>query len=202
MKLDRKAFFERYRNYFPATLTQEQVNGFEAMFDYWEDLNLTDRRWLAYILATAYHETGTLMQPVREGFCQTDAGSINAVATLFNLGDQENPSVNYALPDPVTGQSYFGRGLVQLTWADNYKTMGNSLGIGMQLYENPALALDLAMSVKILFKGMIEGLFSAAALPDFFNGTVTDWIGARKIVNGSDQAPLIAGYAQDFLACM
>ncbi len=37
---------------------------------------------------------------------------------------REGISKNYALPDPRTGLSYFGRGYVQLTWYDNYLKEG------------------------------------------------------------------------------
>jgi len=198
MTIDRKQFFDTYRVQFQPTLTQTQVDGYNAMLDYWEAAKLTDQRWLAYALATAYHETGELIAPVREGFCKTDAGSIQAVTDLFDRGII---AVNYAAPE-ANGNSYFGRGLVQLTFADNYKKMGKALGIGTQLYDRPSLALDLNTSVKILFKGMIDGLFTGLSFADFFNTTTTDWVHARKIINGMDKADAIADYAQRFKACL
>ena len=197
MTIDRKKFYDTFRVQFHPTLTQSQVDGYNAILDYWETADLTDLRWLAYILATAYHETGQLMAPVREGFAKTDAGSIKAVTRLY---DQGRIHQNYAKPD-ANGNSYFGRGLVQLTWADNYKRMGNALGMGTQLYDNPALVLDLDISVKILFKGMIDGLFTGHSLADYFNATKTDWQQARKIVNGMDKAAQIADYARRFKSC-
>ncbi|MBW4521008.1 MAG: hypothetical protein KME16_15055 [Scytolyngbya sp. HA4215-MV1] len=198
MTIDRKKFFDNYRVQFHPTLTQKQVNGYNAMLNYWETASLQDLRWLAYALATAYHETGELIEPVREGFCKTDAGSIGAVTDLYNRGIIAE---NYAAPES-NGNSYFGRGLVQLTFADNYKKMGQALGIGNQLYDNPSLALDLNTSVKILFKGMIDGLFTGRSLADFFNATTTDWVHARKIINGMDKADTIADYAQRFKNCL
>jgi hypothetical protein len=52
--------------------------------------------------------------------------------------------------------------------------MGKALGIGTQLYDQPALALNLEMSVKILFKGMTDGLFTGVSLADFFNPATAD----------------------------
>lgn len=197
MSIDRKAFYDKYRTLFHSRLTQTQVNGYEAIFDYWDSSNLTDLRWLAYVLATAYHETGELIEPVREGFTKTDAGAITAVTNLLDRGII---SFNYALPDPENGKSYFGRGLVQLTFADNYKRLGQALGIGTALYDNPSLVLELQMSVKILFKGMIDGLFAAPHnLAKYFNTTTEDWEEARRIVNVKDKADLIAGYGRTFL---
>jgi putative chitinase len=80
--------------------------------------------------------------------------------------------------------------------------MGKALGIGTQLYDQPALALNLEMSVKILFKGMTDGLFTGVSLADFFNPATADRIHARKIINGIDQAERIAGYAKNFEACL
>jgi putative chitinase len=49
---------------------------------------------------------------------------------------------------------------------------------------------------------MIDGLFTGVSLEDFLNVTTTDWIHARKIINGMDKASAIAGYAQDFYTCL
>lgn len=198
MAIDRKKFYDTFRVQFHRRLTQKQVDGYNAILDYWEALALTDLRWLAYVLATAYHETGRTIEPVREGFGKTDERSIKAVTRLYERGRIQT---NYAEIKP-NGNSYFGRGLVQLTWDSNYKRMGEALGMGMQLYDNPSLVLDLEISVKILFKGMIEGLFTGRSLEDYFNPTETDWVGARKIVNGRDKAHLIAGYGQQFMRCL
>lgn len=198
MVIDRKTFFDRYRVHFAPILTQKQVDGYIAIFDHYEYLQLNDDRWLAYILATVYHETMGRMEPVREGFCNSDADSIKVVTDLYNRGKIRE---NYAIPAP-NGNSYFGRGLVQITWADNYKKVGHALGIGTMLYDNPSLALDLPMSVKILFEGMISGLFTQQNLGDYFNATTTDWLHARKIVNGMDRANVIANYAKRFRDCL
>jgi predicted chitinase len=198
MTINRKKFYDTFRTQFHPRLTQQQVDGYNAILNYWEAAALTDLRWLAYILATAYHETGGTIAPVREGFCKTDEGSIQAVTRLYQQGKIRQ---NYARPE-ANGKSYFGRGLVQLTWADNYKRMGQALGMGTQLYDNPSLLLDLDISVKVLFKGMIDGLFTGQSLGDYFNASKTDWQQARKIVNGRDKAILIADYAQRFKACL
>lgn len=198
MTIDRKKFYDTFRTQLHPRLTQQQVDGYNAILDYWEAIGLTDTRWLAYILATAYHETGKEIAPVREGFCKTDACSIRAVTRLYQQGKIRK---NYALPE-ANGNSYFGRGLVQLTWSDNYKRMGQALGMGNQLYDNPSLLLDLDISVKVLFKGMIDGSFTGKSLGDYFNASKTDWVNARKIVNGRDKAGMIADYARRFHTCL
>ena len=199
-KIDRKEFFTRYRSSasFLSTLNQTQVAGYDAIFDYWEDSTLNDLRWLAYILATAYHETGATIEPVREGFCKTDDCSIRAVANLLSRGIIAR---NYALPHP-NENSYFGRGLVQLTHGFNYEKMGKALGLEMLLYDYPSLVLNLDISVKILVKGMTDGLFTSTRLSNFFNSATTNWVDARTIINGHDRADDIADYAKDFFNCL
>lgn len=198
MIVDRKLFYDRYRPRF-GRLSVAQVSGYEAFFDFWDSRSvLTDKRWLAYILATAFHETGKRLQAVREGFCDTDACSVRAVTTLFN---QRRISRNYALPHE-NGNSYFGRGFVQLTHGFNYKSSGQNIGLGNRVYDDPDLALDTATSVKITCVGMLIGSFTGHKLEQHFTDTKSDWKDARKIVNGRDKATLIAGHGKKFLECI
>lgn len=173
--INRKSFYDNIRPLF-GKLSQKQVDGMEAILDKWEKENYKDLRWLAYILATTFHETAKTMQPVKE----------------WGRG-KGHP---YGEPDPKTGHRYYGRGFVQLTWGYNYLRLGKLLGI--DLYENPELACDTKIATDILFTGMIQGMFTGKALGQYFNDDETDWINARKIVNGKDRAELIAKYAVHF----
>ena len=185
-----RAFFDTIRKpLYRGSLKQSQVDGLDLIVKDCRTAGLSLKQ-AAYVLATAHHETGGRMQSVREGFASTDKGAIAAVTKLFNKG---RISTNYALPDPKTGKSYFGRGFVQLTWAANYKRLGERLNL--PLYENPDLTLEPETSVRILVDGMKEGLFTGQKLDDYIGG---DYRGARKIVNGTDKAALIAGYAEIF----
>ncbi len=169
-----------------------QASGVIAMVDYWNSQAAwDDNRWLAYALATAYHETGHRMQPVREGFGATDADSIRIVTAYCAAHHQPNYAAVQA-----NGQSYFGRGLVQLTHQANYRRMGARLGIALEA--NPSLALALPTSVQILFIGMNEGLFTGRRFSDYFNGPTADWTNARRMINGMNRAAEIAGFGQSF----
>lgn len=187
--MNRETFFAFARRApFGGRLTQQQVDGLTAILDAWRG---DDDRHLAYILATAFHETGGRMVAVREGFARTDAGARRAVANR-----------RYGRPDAETGHVYYGRGHVQLTWKANYKKMGDALGI--DLVHNPDLALDPAHSVRILIEGMTNGHtgvgdFTRKSVEDYFNETTDDPEGARRVVNGTDKASLIAGYHGAFL---
>jgi hypothetical protein len=136
------------------------------------------------------------MQPIREGFKSTDKD-----ARAYVLKHH----YKYANIDPVTWQVYYGRGLVQLTWIDNYKKMGSIIGV--DLYHNPDKALDMKISVAILIEGMTRGTssrgdFTGKALEDYFGKEFADPINARRIVNGTDRAELISTYYFKFLEAL
>jgi putative chitinase len=182
--INRKSFFDKVRLSF-GKLSKEQVSGFSVVLDTWEKSKLTDLRWLAYMLATAWHETAKTMQPIRE----------------YGRGKRKK----YGKVDPKTGHAYYGRGLVQLTWADNYKKMGKILG--KDLYKNPDLALEPEISVEIMFEGMttgksFKGDFTGKSLENYFNKKLDDPVGARRIINGTDKAQLISGHHKKFLSAV
>lgn len=189
--MNRDIFFAQIRREpFSGSMKQAQVDGVNAIMDTWEAEHADgDPRWLAYILATAFHETGARMQPVREGFALTDAQA----RKMFS-------GAKYGKPDPATGHVYYGRGHVQLTWARNYRAMSERLGVPM--YESPDLALEPWTSSRVMFEGMIEGLFTGKRLADYFNDGADDPVNARRIINGMDKASLIAGYHLGFLTAI
>jgi len=184
--IDREVFFSEVREtLFGGSLTQGQVDGMNATLDVWVILRLTDLRWLAYILGTTYHEVGKLMLPVREGFKTYDKDARKVVA-----------SREYGKEDAVSGEVYYGRGNVQLTWADNYRTMGSLLGV--DLFAAPDIVLGRWSANFVQAIGMTRGMFTGKKLDDYFNETTEDWVNARRIVNGTDRAETIAGYAKKF----
>ena len=192
-----KAFFDSIRaSLFGGKLLQLEVTGINAIIACFKAQGGTDQRFLAYILATAFHETRGCMEPVREGFALTNADAIAAVTRLFKAG---KISKNYALPQG-NGKSYYGRGLVQITHPGNYQTMGKVLNL--PLYDNPDLALELDIAAKILVKGMIYGLFTGVKLATYIHDDHVDFVNARRIINGTDQSTRIAGYAAKFLTAL
>jgi hypothetical protein len=46
--------------------------------------------------------------------------------------------------------------------------------------------------------GMAKGTFTRHKLNMYFDDDTSNWVGARRIINGSDKANLIAGYAIKF----
>ena len=46
--------------------------------------------------------------------------------------------------------------------------------------------------------GMREGWFTTKKLSDYIKNGKADYVGARRIINGTDEARKIAGYAEIF----
>jgi putative peptidoglycan binding protein/glycosyl hydrolase family 19 (putative chitinase) len=180
--INREHFFEVVREpLFKGSLKQSQTDGINGILDEWEaNYNTNDDRFLAYMLATTFHETAFTMKPIAE----------------YGKG-AGHP---YGEPDAETGQTYYGRGFVQLTWKANYATFGKLLNV--DLVNNPDLAMDLKNATEIMFTGMLQGLFTGKKLATYFTADNSDWVNARKIINGLDQASAIAGYGTTFYSAI
>lgn len=153
----------------------------------------------AYVLATAWHETGAKMLPIRETFAETDDEAIARLDRAWNAGKLPQVKQPYWRKD-ARGQAWFGRGFVQLTHKENYKKVASLIGQPIDLY--PHLALNPVIAAKILVVGMVKGVFTGYKLNDFINKNKIDFVNARKIINGLDRANKIAKYAEQFLLCI
>lgn len=133
--------------------------------------------WMAYGLATAWHEAR--FKPIEE----------------FGRGNGKP----YGKPGKH-GQAQYGRGLVQLTWDRNYEWADKALGLNGALIKDFSLALRPDIATAILVKGMESGAFTGKALRDCIieRGTHDAFVKARRIINGTDKAQLIAGHAERF----
>lgn len=132
----------------------------------WLGAGQLDGRKLAYALATAWHETAFTLMPVSE----------------------------YGGEKYLKGKPYYpwyGRGYVQLTWADNYALYG--------IKDTPEKALEPDRAAQIMVDGMLRGKFTGKKLSDYFSASKEDPVGARRIINGTDRAEQIAGYYRQFL---
>jgi putative chitinase len=194
-KNSRVLFFDAVRpSLFKGSIMQKQVEGINVILDKWEAQGLTDLRWLAYMLATAYHETAATMQPIEErgkGRGYKYGRNIKRSGIVYDFSRYP--------------YYYYGRGYVQLTWFENYDTMGRLLGV--DLLNNPHLALYPNIAAEIMFEGMTKGDssfgdFTGKALENYFNDKKEDWIGARRIINGTDCAKMIGEYAKRFYAAL
>ena len=173
---DRKTYFDLVRDsLFYGKMTGQQVDGQEFILDTWEDTRpLNDVRWLAYSLATTIHETASTMWPIEE----------------YGKGKGQP----YGKPDPVTGEAYYGRGFVQLTWKENYAKMTPLVdalfpSTPIDLVKQPQMALEPFVSAAIMYEGMERGMFRKDSkgphtCARYFDGDTDDAYGAREIING------------------
>jgi len=194
--MNRAAFYDALRGgaLFPRGFTDDQVDGTEAILDAMQAASVTDPRYGAYIMATAFHETARTMQPVRETLATTDDKAVAILDRAFANGQLTWVKSPYWRRD-ASGKSWLGRGFVQLTHKANYQKAKDKTGI--DFVSNPNLAMVAKYAAAIIVRGMLEGWFTGKALKDYI-GAGTDYRGARRIVNGTDKADTIAGYAVVF----
>lgn len=133
------------------------------------------RNECAYVLATAKWETAHTLKPVRE------------------MGGEKYLKSKKYYP-------YVGMGYVQLTWKSNYENASKKLGV--DFVANPRLLLEPKHAVRILVTGMREGWFTGRKLADYITLTKSDFVGARRIINGTDKAAAIAEIAKDYDAAL
>lgn len=175
-----KAFFDSLRAAM-GPLSQNQVDGMNHLLQATDGLPLRHR---AYVLATVHHETGPASSPLH----WTPRREI-----WGNTAAQRNYEGNVALGNTHMGDGkrYMGRGYVQLTGRRNYEKAG--LALGKDLVSDPDLALNPDIAARIIVSGMRDGWFTGKKLADF-----QSYRDMRRVVNGTDRADLIAGYAETF----
>lgn len=156
--------------------------------------------FVAYALATAYHETAHTMQPIKE------MGGTAYFTRMYDInGNRPAKARELGNLTPGDGAKYAGRGYVQLTGKTNYAKATaklRELGFDVDLVANPDLAMRPDIAATIMVYGMLEGWFTSRKMPDDLpaRGPAGKQAFAlsRDIINGTDKQDLIAGYAVDF----
>lgn len=159
------------RKHFPGILAECQKQGVQ------------DRAQIAYILATACHESNA-------GGAMTEFASGCAYEGRSDLGNRYGGD----------GVRFKGRGYVQITGRRNYADWSKKLGI--DLVSNPDRARDPRVAASILVGGMKDGSFTGRKLSDYVGNGRVDFNNARRVVNGTDRAGHIAGLAQKILTAL
>jgi hypothetical protein len=212
MKIDRAAFFAAVRASF-GTLNQAKVDGFNAILKAWEERYTarTPLTQLAYCLATPWLETAGTMQPIRE------YGNTAYFTKLYDVrGKNPVRARKMGNTQPGDGAKFRGRGLVQLTWKANYEKATKVLqALGVlkadeSLVKDPELACRPDVAVALLFEGMEQGWFTGVTLDKTIDAhddegdgdEFADFVKARRIINGTDKAEKIAGFALKFLEAL
>ena len=188
---------------FPNGVGHHQSEGMEIHLDYFtRSMMGYPVEYLAYGLATTYHECAGKMQPIKE------YGSNERFTRLYDInGKRKAKALELGNDQPGDGAKYCGRGCAQVTGKHNYAHHGKKHGV--DLIANPDLLLhDHSLSVAVMYQGMLDGDFTGKKLDDYWtdnhahNSGSFDAIGARRIINGRDKAKLIAGYYDKFLGAL
>tara|TARA_R110000850_G_scaffold233967_3_gene358860 strand:+ start:3033 stop:3842 length:810 start_codon:yes stop_codon:yes gene_type:complete len=201
---------------FPGGMSQKQVDTVNAIIEQMRDCRV---EYVAYTLATAYHEPGpkSRMIPNRESLYYTTASRIRKVwpsrfpslasATPFVRSTKAlaNKVYNGRLGNKVgsnDGYFYRGGGLDHLTGREHYET--ESARQNVNLVSNPDLILDPKIAVSSLVHGMTTGRYREWCLEDFVSSSGFDYVQARNIVNADAEqnGELIAGHARKFEAAL
>lgn len=198
--MDRAKFYADVRKtLFDGRLSEEQVKGMDPLLD--ECLkHLNDVRHAAYVFGGVYHETGRKMTPVREGFAKSDAAARAAVSKLAKKRGPNSAVAKYARPAGPHGHVYYGRGRIQNTWLENYERLQKRFG--KPYVAQPDMLLDSAADAEVTVVGHAEGIWTGKKLADYIGGEKADYYGARRIINGTDNAAEIATYAKKFEAAL
>lgn len=181
---DPTTFFLRLKHT-TGRLAQVQVDSINAIL--WHGRHFPVA-WMAYALATAFHESRFMPIAEKGGrayLSKYDTGRL--AKALGNTPEADGDGIKYA-----------GRGFVQLTGTANYRKAGEALGL--DLLKDPDLALDTDIAARILIWGMEGGHFTGKKLGHYLLDKAPHkaFVNARRIVNGTDRADTIAGYATAF----
>lgn len=159
--------------------TSNKLQGYQSYIDdALSSEGINDPNIRAYALATIEHETAGTNAPIHE------YGGDDYFTQMY---EGRNDLGNTQSGD---GAKYHGRGFIQLTGRYNYRKMGERIGIDLE--NNPDLALRPEIAAKIL-----AAFFKDRGVADYAGQG--DFIGARRPVNGTDQAQKIAQLAYRYL---
>ena len=214
MKLNSNFFNKVKANLFNGSLTQQQVDGLNSIFNAWEKVDGKSIDLLAFSLAITYHEVGQKMIPVKENLNYTTAAQIKKVwptrfptiadAQLYVKNPQKLANKVYTgrmgNNAPNDGYLYLGRGYSQITGKENYTKFGKLLKL--DLVNNPDLVLQPEIGAQILILGIRDGLFTGKKLSDYtsFNkarATVNP-DSTRKAANGLTIGQNVENYTNKF----
>jgi hypothetical protein len=181
-------------------ILKAQQASIEAIFSECQKQGVTDLRQIAYILATAYHESYNPKDPLTRltPLEEIGKGAGRDYGKKLKYGNGPGKRVPYTSPDKI----YYGRGFTQNTWYEIYENLTKANPFNWDFLNHPELLLSITQSAWATVYAMRKGLYTGRKLSDYINDQKTDFINARRIINGTDKAELIAGYASKFLQAL
>jgi len=159
--------------------------------------------YIAYMLGTARLETKKYHKDVKK-FIYFEPTTEGGSTSYFNkydpvLADTEKRrqrAKDNGNTQQGDGYTYRGRGYVQVTWKNNYQAVGERIGV--DLAQEPDRMLEPEIAAWATVYGMEKGLFTGKKLSNYISDTAQDYVNARRIINGLDQAETIADFATRF----
>jgi len=128
-------------------------------------------------------------------------GKVKNLTKGAKLGAKDGaPAAKAYESDTGDENVYYGRGYVQLTWWSNYAKTGVALGKGLSLLTDPESVKTPEIAYAVMSNGMRTGAGFANGhkFSNYFGGKKRNYVGARKMVNGTDHAADIAAIAEKF----
>ncbi len=198
-----RLFFEAVRNgILGPTLDDGEVKGCNAILAAMEGAPLA---YTAYAFATAFLETASTMQPVKEANWLSEAAANRYFFRMYDIAGAR-PHVARSLGNTTAGDGvkFAGRGYPQMTGRRNYALASAKLGVDLIADPDKAMRPDIA--AKIMRLGMEEGWFTtrkfASYLPSRGRASRAQFKQARRIINGTARASDVAGFALSFQAAL
>ncbi len=181
---DKTKFYNHLRNtLIRSGIKTNQVLAMDALLD---DMYNRPTSWIAYALATAWHETGGNMKPNTENLNYSsqallrkfgrhrisaeDAmtfGRKQGERALSQARQRKIANTIYGGPwgkknlgntEPNDGWDFRGRGMDHCTGRRNYRVTGEAIGV--DLISNPTALLVLENAIKALHTGMVTGRYA------------------------------------------
>lgn len=177
--------WNKLRLIFGDFLDEKQIQGFNVIIDMLNKQKVSDKRVIAYILATCVFETSKRMLPKEE------MGSDEYFRLMYDItGERSAIALRMGNTEEGDGLKYKKRGIVQILGKKAYTDFGDN--IGKDLVSTPEEVLVLETAVEILVKGMLRGWFTGVTIYNYITPSKTDYLNARRTVNGTDNAKRIA----------
>ncbi|WP_322038672.1 glycoside hydrolase family 19 protein [Burkholderia diffusa] len=177
----------------------------QGILDYYERYKNKECNipYIAYMLGTARLETKKYHKDVKK-FIYFEPTTEGGGESYFNKYDpiladtkkRRQRAKDNGNTEQGDGYTYRGRGYVQVTWKNNYRAIGEQIGV--DLVHEPDRMLEPEIAAWATVYGMERGIFTGKKLSDYVNADAQDYVNARRIINGLDQADAIASFAIRF----
>ncbi|WP_395589387.1 hypothetical protein [Pseudomonas sp. TR47] len=158
---------------------------------------------VAYMLATARHET----YQFTTGEYFSEKPEVGRLSYFNKYDPVLAPTAALRLIAKKNGNTeegdgfkYRGRGCVHLTWKNNYRKFSNIMGV--DFVGDPDAAGRFEYAVPIMIIGMKSGLFTGSKISVHINSGAINYRSARRVINGLDEADLLASYATKMQAIL